>query len=386
MLIKYERMHIHRSNNVTVSGKATSFTCPISSFGLVFMLTDRTLATCSSFGASKAHDVSLFRLMGQVIDIFAVFPQGHALVVVPAAIPVADTMRIPDEESAHLLLLAEGDHFSCGFVSHITNPAFCSCLDLILGFLDFLPPSGVLLASGLLLGNLAQLLGSLTFERPDTASGDDHGLTCVCLDGGKMGFNQVYRCMNTPRPFFRYSLFDTDMQFKTVIPDKATGTAVIFQLNWQDDGFTSFAHRQNHSSVLFAYSLSRPFDRIEVLLTPGIFHLHLRMGFAKLACGIDVGKERMHHHLYRLAMQRKLSFGCFLQFIATGPLAMSHSCLLIDLTTQVPHTGRFHLSSFQASKQLWGGLQSIHTHCIHAMILLWIQVVCKWGKPDGRII
>src|SRR5258708_4379837 len=250
MLIKCKRMHIHRSNNVTVPGKATSFTCPISSFGLVFMLTDRTLATCSSFGASEAHDVSLFCLMGQVVDIFAVFPLGHALVVVPAAIPVADTMRITDEERADFLLLTEGDDGSGGFVSHITNPAFCSCLDLILGFLDFLPPSRVLLASGLSLSNLTQLLSSLTFERPNTASGDDHGLTCVCRDGGKMNFTQVYRCMNTPRRFLRNRLFDTDKQFKTVIPDNATGTPVFFPLNWHNDGLTSFTPRHNHSSPL----------------------------------------------------------------------------------------------------------------------------------------
>ena len=87
MLIKCERMHIHRSNNVTVPGKATSFTCPISSFGLVFMLTDRTLATCSSFGASEAHDVGLLGFVGEIVDILAIFPEGHALVVVSTTAP-----------------------------------------------------------------------------------------------------------------------------------------------------------------------------------------------------------------------------------------------------------------------------------------------------------
>ncbi len=74
MLTKSKSMHIHRSNKVTVSGKATSFTCPISSFGLVFLSTCRTLAARSSFRASEAHDVSLFGFVGQVIDVFPIFP------------------------------------------------------------------------------------------------------------------------------------------------------------------------------------------------------------------------------------------------------------------------------------------------------------------------
>src|SRR5439155_365919 len=59
MLVKSKFMHIYRSNNVTVSSKATGLADPISLLGLVFMLTDRTLATCASFGASEAHDVGL---------------------------------------------------------------------------------------------------------------------------------------------------------------------------------------------------------------------------------------------------------------------------------------------------------------------------------------
>ena len=124
MLIICKKMHIHRSNKVTVPGKATSLTCPISSFGLVFMSTCRTLATRSSFRASEAHDVGLLRFVGQVVDILAVFPQGHTLVVVTARISVADPMGIADEERTDFLFLAEGNHGSGGFVSHITNPAF----------------------------------------------------------------------------------------------------------------------------------------------------------------------------------------------------------------------------------------------------------------------
>jgi hypothetical protein len=110
------------------------------------------------------------------------------------------------------------------------------------------------------------------------------------------------------------------------------------------------------------------------------------MGLAKLTCGIDVGKEGMDNHLDRLTMQCKLSFGCLLQLIASRPFGMAHSGLLVDLYAEVPNLSRFHLGGFQASKQFWGGFQSIHTHCIHAMILPWKQMDCKRVKPDGAII
>ena len=372
MLIKCELMHIGTANNITVSGKATGLTCPISILRLVFVLTYRTLATCSSFGASEAHDVGLLGFVGEIVDILAIFPEGHALVVVSTTVLLADTMGIPDEERANLLLSAEGDHLSCGFVSHITNPALCSRRDLVFGFLKLLPSPRILLASGLLLSNLPQLLGSLAFERPDTTASDDHGLPCVCRDGGKMDLTQIDCRVYITRCLLSLRLFNTDMQLKAIVPNEAASTAVFWKLNWQNDGFASLAHRQNNTSVFIAHSLSRPFDRIETFFSPRIFHLHLRMGFAKLTCGIDVGKKSMHHHLDRLTMHGKLSFGGLLQFVATGPLGMLHSCLLMGLTTEVPYLCCLHLSGFQASKQLWRRLQSIHLYGIHSCLLAFL--------------
>jgi len=40
----------------------------------VFIPAYRTLATCSSFGASEAHDVGLLGFVGEVVDVFAVLP------------------------------------------------------------------------------------------------------------------------------------------------------------------------------------------------------------------------------------------------------------------------------------------------------------------------
>ena len=178
--------------------------------------------------------------------------------------------------------------------------------------------------------------------------------------------------MNITRNFFSLWLLNTHMQFKAIVPNQATGAAVCRKLDWQDDGCASLPHGKNHTSVFTTHRLSGPFDRVELLGTPGVLHVHVRMSLTELTCRSDVGKKGMHNHLDRLAMQGKLSFGCLLQFSAPRPLAVSHSCLCVDLTTEVPHFSSFHLSSFQASKQLWGGVQPIHAHCIHGCLLAFL--------------
>src|SRR5437016_10864836 len=139
MRIKSELMHIDTANNIAVSCKATSLTCPISSLGFVFVPTYRTLAACSSFGASEALDVGLFGFVSEVVDVPAIFPQSHTLVVVSPAITVADTMGIADEERTDMLILAEVDNLTCSFVSHVTNTSLCSPALFVLGSLQLLP-------------------------------------------------------------------------------------------------------------------------------------------------------------------------------------------------------------------------------------------------------
>src|SRR5271157_6042962 len=125
-------MHIDTADNVAMASEATFAACPISALGLVFVLAYRTLATCASFGASEALDASLCGFMGEVIDVLAIFPQGHALIMVTPTILVTYTMGIADEEEANIVLLAKVDHFARGFVTQITDAAFCSSALLVL--------------------------------------------------------------------------------------------------------------------------------------------------------------------------------------------------------------------------------------------------------------
>jgi hypothetical protein len=192
-MTKGNRMHIDRANQVTVAPEAAGAADPVSVSGLMFMPTSGTLATSSSFAAGEARDVSLFGFVGKIINVFAVFPLAHPLVVVLATILLADPMWIANEERANLVLHTEGDDLACGFVAQITETSFVSEARLVLGPLQFLPATGILLAAGLLLGKLSQLLIALVFERTDTATSHDQGLFCIGGHGRQVDFSEVNR-------------------------------------------------------------------------------------------------------------------------------------------------------------------------------------------------
>src|SRR5260370_16343033 len=288
-------MHIDTADNVTMACEAAFSACPISSLGLVFVLAYRTLATCASFRASEAHDASLFGFVGEVVDIPAVFPQGHPLVVVTARITVAHTMGIANEERANLDLLAEVDHKASRFMAQIADTAFCSCLDLVLGSLQLSPSARMRLASGLLFRQLAKLLGSLSLERPNATACDNHGLPCVGRDGCQVDFTQIDCCVNRSWCFFGFLRLNTDIQLKAIVPDQATGNA-----RGKRREARPLPIGRTTRPILTADFLSRPFDRIEAFLSPWIFHFHLGMSLTDFAFCIYFCNKALDNHLHRL--------------------------------------------------------------------------------------
>jgi hypothetical protein len=86
---------------IPMAGETARTADPIAVLGFMAMPTARTLATSSSFRASEAQDVSRFGLVGQVRDVFAIFPQCHTLIVMPAAITIAYAMWVADEQCSY---------------------------------------------------------------------------------------------------------------------------------------------------------------------------------------------------------------------------------------------------------------------------------------------
>jgi hypothetical protein len=107
-------MHIDRPHQIAVSIEPTGFAGPVPVARLMLMPTLGTLATCSSFRASEALDVSVFAFVGEVVDVtpILILPKAHALVVVASVLTISHSMGIANEEGPNLLLHAEVDHFA----------------------------------------------------------------------------------------------------------------------------------------------------------------------------------------------------------------------------------------------------------------------------------
>ena len=79
--------------------------------------------------------MGLFAFMGEVVNILAIFPQTHTLVVVFAIVTVTDTMRIANEERTYLILHTEVDDLPRGLVSLVTDTPFSTSALRVFGML-----------------------------------------------------------------------------------------------------------------------------------------------------------------------------------------------------------------------------------------------------------
>jgi len=83
-------VHVDPADYIPVALKATCRAPPVPPPGLVAMAATGTPAGRTSFVPGEAHDAVFFRLLLQVIDVLAVLPLAHALVVVATRILVDD--------------------------------------------------------------------------------------------------------------------------------------------------------------------------------------------------------------------------------------------------------------------------------------------------------
>ena len=341
-------MHVDGPDQVTMAGKTAGAADPISVLGLMTMPASGTLATCSSFGASEARDVSLFGFVGEIIDVFAILPQGHAAVMMAATITVPYTMRIADEERSDFIGDTKVDDLPGGFMTLITNAAFTAFAYLVLDSLQFLPATGILLTAALLFRQLSQVLIAVAFERTDTTPCNDQGLLGIRGNRSEVDFSQVDSGVFLSGGMFSLWYLNAHMQLKASVPDQRTGSTFSRKIERQNQRGTPSTHWQDDTSCLFADCLSRPHHGTETLLMVRVLHFHLRMALTELVRGVDIGEESMDHHLNGLAVQRKTALCGLLQCRASRPLDMAHTRFSVQVATEVPHLCCFHLSSLEA--------------------------------------
>ena len=359
-------MHIDRTDEIAVAGKAALAARPSSAVGLVFVPAPRTPAGCASFGAGRARDASLLRFVREVVHISAVFPLRHAAIVVTATVPVAHAVRVADEERPDALLDAEVDDRPRGLVPKIAHAPFTTTADLVLCSLQLLPAPGVLPAPALLFGEPSELLASLPFERADTAPGHDESPARARSHGGEVDFPQVNGGLDRAGSFFRLRYLDTNVQLKTPLPHEHAGPGVLWQMEREHERRVAFAHRQDDAPLLAVDGLGGPLDRIERLGAPGVLHAHLRVLPAQFARGLDSAEEGAGDLLHRLGIEGELPARQVMQVHGARPAGMSHPRLLVQFHAAVPHAGRLHLCRFEAAEE--GGrriVQAVDANCLH---------------------
>src|SRR2546423_3217357 len=139
--------------------------------------------------------------------------------MVSSIVMVTHTLRVSNKERADFVFDAEVNHLTRGFMPTITDTAFSTSALLVLGALQLPPPTGILLTARLLLSQFTYLLVTLSLETTDTAPCHNHGLPCVCGNGSKVDFPQVYCCMSLARRLRGFLHFHTHMQLKAIIPN-----------------------------------------------------------------------------------------------------------------------------------------------------------------------
>ncbi len=376
-------MHIDRADEVAVAAKPAAAARPSSAFGLVLVPADRTPAAGSSFAAGEAQDAGLLGFMGEVVDVFAVFPGGHATIVATAGVPAAHAMWVADEERSHFLLDAKIDHAPRGFVAHVADAPLGPPTDLVLGALEFLPTTGVFGAAPLEPSDLPQLLASLPLEAANAASGDDEGLASVRGHGGEMNFPQVHGRLRRAGCFLRLLNLDADMQFKAPIPDERAGPALLWEIEGQDERWAASAHRQDGAPFLLVDGLGGPLHRVELFGAPGILHAHLRVLPAQGMSRLNIGKKGMDDLLHRLGVEGEPSFGGLLQRTLPRPRRMSQTRLLVRHHAEVPHAGRFPLRLLETPEERGRKMgQTIYPYCFHRLLFFFFARNTVMSRMD----
>ena len=169
-------MHIHAPHNVAVTSKATAPTGPVSSSRLLLPAASWTLAAGSPLTAREAHDTGLLAFFLQILLIFAIFPLGHALMVMASCVVPAYPMRIAHIERLHAFGSAEVDYLPCALMPQVAHSPFLLAAFAFPGVVQAPPALGALLAPCLQAGELPQRLVVLPFEAADAAADDDESL------------------------------------------------------------------------------------------------------------------------------------------------------------------------------------------------------------------
>jgi hypothetical protein len=107
-----------------MAAKSTSLRDPVPVSRFVLMAAFRTAGTRSSFRPAEARNAGVFTLVVEVLDVLAVLPLGHPLVMFSTTWRFSYPIWIPDIEIRYFVCLAEVNHLTGALVPHVPDTTF----------------------------------------------------------------------------------------------------------------------------------------------------------------------------------------------------------------------------------------------------------------------
>ena len=166
-------------------------THPVAPTNLLALLAVRTSARGAPFGAGEAQDASLSTLLLEIGLVLAVFPLGHALVVVAPGILVTNAMRVPNEDRLHALLFKKAHNLSRRFVPLVAHLPLGAGSQPGFGPLELAPAPRPCGAACLLALQLPQALVVAALEAADASPAHDQSLARACRHCCQVDLAQV---------------------------------------------------------------------------------------------------------------------------------------------------------------------------------------------------
>ena len=353
--IEGEGVHVETAHQVPMTAESALGANPIPALGLVTMAASRTPGTRSPLRPGEARDACLCAFMREVIDVFAVFPLGHPLVVFAPAAAIAHPMRIADEKARNLMRLAELDDLPRSLVAQVADAPLDPRGQNVAAFAQALPSPRAFLAPRQQPGKLGVHLVLAPLFATDAAARDDEAVAVVGGNGALMDFAQIDRGVNGTLDTGGFGQFDAEMRLvMRPVPDDFTGRGRFEPFGFlEDDRSTAPAHGQDDAISLNCHGLFRPHQGIKRLVAVGIADILVTV-FAPFPGRFDVAKKCTTNLLNGLRMQRKPSFGKKMQFERPRPFAPFGHAAMQLIAADHPHLGRFLLSCTDASDHVAG--------------------------------
>ncbi len=300
-------MHIEATHKVAMTGESAFPAMPVAAFRFMPMTANGTRARCASFRSSDYRDATQFQLVAQIGYVLAIFPFGHAVIVLRTIVLVPNSIGIADVGLADSVSFAELSNPASSFMPQVFYLAAGLRRDAAFRAHEFLVAARPACAFGKTALDLGYGLLPIPLDGSDPSARNDKTVSRIGGNSRQVDLAQVNRGMNIAGDGGICLKRLLDMQFKTIVPNERHCSGLL-NLKVEDKRLSPFPHREYQLAVFYLDRLSGPQHRIEGLGAPRVLDPLVAL-FTVLSSSVYIGDKRLANHLGGLAMDLCLAFG-----------------------------------------------------------------------------